>query len=75
MEERPAGLLFCPAEEALLGRTAPLTQLAESCLGGAREGSVTLAPYFFPPPIALPLQCFAGGCLVSAPLPCSDFPE
>lgn len=34
-----------------------LIQLAESCRGGARERSVTLAPRFsFTPPLALPLM-------------------
>lgn len=40
-EQQLAGLLFCPAEEALPGQSA-----YESWLGGARERSVTLTLYF-----------------------------
>lgn len=77
VEEQPGGLLFCPREEALLDHTAlPNSMCRESCRGGARERSVTLAPWFsFTPPLALPLQCFAGSSVVSACLPCLELPE
>lgn len=77
VEEQPGGLLFCPREEALLDHTAlPNSTCRESCRGGARERSVTLAPWFsFTPPLALPLQCFAGSSVVSACLPCLELPE